>query len=145
FANIERDRESWEQVVRRLRTGMMPPIGAVQPEPAARKAMVEFLERELDRNAEIYLQPIPPHRVNRSEYANVVRDLLDVQISPAQFLPPDDSTFGFDNMARTLGWSPQLATAFASAAQAISRMAIESPSLQKIFVCQPTVTTDQTA
>jgi hypothetical protein len=96
--------ETWEKVVRKLRTGMMPPVSSGSPKPpaAALHAMIGWLENELDRNAKPYIPPSTLHRVNRTEYANIVRDLLGLEIDPAQLLPSEDSSHGFDNMACSL-------------------------------------------
>ena len=115
---------SWELVVRKLRAGMMPPAGVRRPEPAVYKAMIAWLENELDRTATPYTPPPGLHRLNRTEYANAIRDLLDLDIDPAKYLPSDDSTHGFDNIAGALGISSTLVEAYVSAARKISRLAI---------------------
>ena len=67
------------------------------------------------------------HRLNRTEYANAVRDLIDLPIDAAALLPGDDSSEGFDNMASVLGVSPALIQAYVSAAAKISRLAVGDP------------------
>jgi hypothetical protein len=116
--------EVWERVVRKLRAGMMPPAGVRRPDKAASDGLVAWLERELDRHAVPHMPPPGLHRLNRTEYANAVRDLLDLEIDPAQYLPSDDSTHGFDNIAGALGLSSTLVEAYVSAAGKISRLAI---------------------
>ena len=115
---------SGKKVVRKLRAGMMPPAGVPRPEPAAYEAMIAWLENELDRKAVANLPPPGLHRLNRTEYANAIRDLLALEIDPAKFLPSDDSTRGFDNIAGALSLSPALLEGYTSAAGKISRMAI---------------------
>ena len=61
--------------------------------------MTAWLENELDRTATPYTPPPGLHRLNRTEYANAIHDLLDLDIDPAKYLPSDDSTHGFDNIA----------------------------------------------
>ncbi len=124
LSNVHPHAEKLELVVRKLRAGMMPPAGARRPEPAVYKAMTAWLENELDRTATPYTPPPGLHRLNRTEYANAVRDLLDLEIDPAKYLPSDDSTHGFDNIAGTLGISSTLVEAYVSAAGKISRLAI---------------------
>jgi hypothetical protein len=119
--------ETWEAVVRKLRAGMMPPANSRRPDKATYNGFVTWLETELDRTAQPYMPPPGLHRMNRTEYANVVRDLLDLDIDPSQYLPSDDSTHGFDNMAGTLGISSTLVEAYVSAAGKISRLAIGEP------------------
>jgi hypothetical protein len=125
--DVHKHAETLELVVRKLRAGMMPPAGVRRPEPAVYKAMTSWLENELDRTATPYTPPPGLHRFNRTEYANAIADLLDLDIDPAKFLPSDDSTRGFDNMAGTLGISSTLVEAYVSAAGKISRLAIGRP------------------
>src|SRR5947207_7505714 len=97
--HVGADPQFWEKVVRKLRAGVMPPPGIRRPDLAAYNELTEWLEREIDRNAKLNPGSVVLHRLNRSEYANAVRDLLDLEIDPATLLPPDDSARGFDNVA----------------------------------------------
>ena len=121
----------WEKVVRKLRTGMMPPAGVAKPTAAARDAFTTALEASLDRAASRRPDPGSPalHRLNRAEYANAVRDLLALDVDVAALLPPDDSAAGFDNIADVLGVSPALIEGYAAAAASISRRAIGSVTI----------------
>jgi len=121
-----RDAQTWEKVVRKLRTGMMPPSGAPRPERAALDGLASQLESAIDRAATASPKPGAPvlHRLNRAEYGNAVRDLLDLPIDAASMLPGDDSTEGFDNIASVLSVSPALMQAYVSAAARISRLAV---------------------
>ena len=94
-----------QKVVRKLRAGMMPPAGSRRPDKAGYRSFIGSLEAELDRNAPMHVPPPGLHRLNRTEYANVIRDLLDLEIDPSAYLPSDDSTHGFDNIAGALGIS----------------------------------------
>src|SRR5581483_5466043 len=100
----------WEKVVRKLRAGMMPPAGMPRPKPADYEALTVAIENELDRAAAAHPHlPAPGvHRVNRTEYANAIRSLLGLNIDAAAYLPADDSSYGFDNVASGLGVSPAL-------------------------------------
>jgi len=124
LALIGENAQVWERVVRKLRAGLMPPAGIRRPQPAAYNALVVWLENELDRNAVLHLPPPGLHRLNRTEYANAIRDLVALEIDAAKLLPSDDSTHGFDNMAGTLAMSPTLLEAYVSAAGRIARLAI---------------------
>ena len=124
---VARDARSWELVARRLRAGMMPPAGMPRPDPATYRSMAAWAETELDRTSSPHTPPPGLHRLNRTEYANVVRDLLDLAIDPAKYLPSDDSTAGFDNIAGALGISSTLVEAYVTAAQKISRLALGVP------------------
>src|SRR5688572_22941887 len=84
----------WEKVVLKLRGGMMPPQSAPRPDEATLNALTVHLEHTLDRLALSAPDPghKPVHRLNRTEYGNAVRDLLDLQIDPSQLLPADDES-----------------------------------------------------
>jgi hypothetical protein len=116
----------WERVVRKIRTGMMPPSGAARPERAVLDAFASELETRLDRAAA--LSPNPGthalSRLNRTEYGNAVRDLLALDVDVAVLLPGDESSHGFDNIADALGISPTLMQGYLSAAAKISRLAV---------------------
>jgi mono/diheme cytochrome c family protein len=119
--------ELWEKVIRKLRAGVMPPPGMRRPPLAQYEGMRDWLETEVDRKAATRgVNPgyVVLHRLNRAEYANVIRDLLDIEIDPAKFLPPDDSARGFDNVAGSLTISPTLLEAYTTAATRIARMAV---------------------
>jgi hypothetical protein len=116
--------EVWEKVVRKLRAGVMPPPGVRRPPLAEYEGLRDWLEAEIDRKAARNPGSIVLHRLNRTEYANVVRDLLDLEIDAAALLPPDDSARGFDNIAGSLTISPTLLEAYVSAASRVSRMAV---------------------
>jgi len=118
--------ETWEKVVRKLGAGMMPPASQPRPDPAARAQFLAYLEHELDAHARAQPNPGRPalHRVNRTEYANAIRDLLALEIDATALLPADDSSYGFDNVAGSLGVSPVLLERYVAAAGKISRLAI---------------------
>jgi len=120
----------WEKVVRKLRGGMMPPTGARRPDRAAALAFTVWLENELDRSAIAKPNPGAPslHRLNRTEYANAIRDLLALEVDVSTMLPADDSSYGFDNVASALGMSPALMERYLSASGKISRLAVGDPS-----------------
>ena len=96
--------EAWEKVARKLRTREMPPPGLPRPDETTYVAATAWFETALDRAAAARPTPgrVPVHRLNRTEYANAVRDLLDLEIDAAALLPPDDSARGFDNIAGSL-------------------------------------------
>ena len=116
--------ELWEQVVRKLRAGMMPPPANARPSTADYALLTEWLEEEIDRRAPVNPGTKVLHRLNRTEYANAIRDLLDLEIDPAMFLPADDSSRGFDNIAGSLTISPTLVETYVTAAAKIARMAV---------------------
>ena len=123
-ASMHDHAETWEKVVRKLRAGMMPPAGMPRPDAPVLESMVSFMENELDRSAAANLVPPGMHRLNRTEYTNAIRDVLALEVDAAKFLPADDSTHGFDNIAGALTLSPALMEAYLSAAGKISRLAV---------------------
>ena len=129
LARAEENPELWEAVVRKLRVAMMPPRDAPQPPAAERTAFVDWLVRRLDRAAAARPDPGPSllRRLNRAEYANAVRDLLHVEIDSTALLPPDDSAYGFDNIADALGTSPVHVEQYLSAAGKIAALAVGDP------------------
>ena len=136
------DAETGEKIVRKLRAGMMPPSGMPRPDPATLESLIGWMENELDRGAQTHLPAPGLHRLNRTEYSNAIRDILALEVDATEFLPSDDSSRGFDNMARTLTMSPALMEAYLSAAGKISRLAIGSetaPTLEVFEVPPDTV------
>jgi hypothetical protein len=142
-ARVSAHGDVWERVVRKMRAGMMPPAGSRRPDKATYDGFIAWLENELDRGAAPYAPPPGLHRVNRTEYANAIRDILDLEIDPAALLPSDDSTHGFDNMAGTLGISSTLVEAYVSAAGKISRLAIGEPTTPGLVVYRTPEDTSQ--
>ena len=142
-ANVDKDREKWELVVRKVRAGQMPPLGMKRPEPAEFDAIISSFENELDRTAKPFTPPPGLHRLNRTEYANVVRDLLDLNVDASKYLPSDDSTSGFDNIAGALGISSTQVEAYVSAAQKISRLAMGYPEEPTLVVYRTREDTSQ--
>jgi hypothetical protein len=123
--------EVWEKVVRRLQTRTMPPQGAGRrPDDATYHALTAELTAALDRAAAARPDPGRPlmRRLNRTEYANAVRDLLALDVDAATLLPPDDSAYGFDTIGDVLGVSPSLQERYLAAAAKISAWAVGDSS-----------------
>ena len=123
--------EVWEKVIRKVKGNMMPPAGSPRPDAATLAAFARGLEDTLDRAAAARPHPgrTRPHRFNRAEYANAIRDLLALEIDASTLLPPDDSSYGFDNIADVLGISPLLMERYVAAAERISALAVGDPSI----------------
>ena len=118
-----------ERMVRKLRAGMMPPPGPRRPSEAALRALAETLERQLDDAAGVAPDPggRPFQRLNRAEYARAVRDLLALDVDAGDWLPLDQMSANFDNIADAQTLSPTLLEAYLNAAAAISRLAVGEP------------------
>ena len=125
----------WEKVARKLRSGEMPPSTVrSRPDPRIAAALVTHVETTLDRAAVSQPNPgrAPVHRLNRAEYSNAVRDLLAVDVRPGEWLPVDDSGYGFDNIAAVLSTSPALLDRYMSAARKVSRLAVGDLTLKPV-------------
>jgi hypothetical protein len=116
--------EDWEKAIRKLRAGMMPPPGQERPEAGNYLALTRWLENTIDHDAPVNPGTKSLHRLNQSEYANVINELLGIEINPALYLPADSSARGFDNQAGSLTISPTLLEAYTKAAAQIARMAV---------------------
>src|SRR6266850_5747616 len=125
--------QTWEKVIVKLRSRSMPPPGIRRPDNAAYDTAAAWLETELDRAAAAHPNPGRPadlHRLNRTEYANAVRDLIGVEIEAASMLPPDAHAYGFDTNADALSMEPALLDRYLTAAAKIARVAIGDPTLR---------------
>jgi hypothetical protein len=126
LANVADHAEVWEKVIRKMRAGVMPPPDLPRPPLAEYEALRDWLEAAVDGATKGRTPPgsVVLHRLNRTEYANAIRDLLDLRIDVSALLPPDDSAHGFDNIAGSLTISPTLLESYATAAARVSRMAV---------------------
>ncbi|HEY4362793.1 MAG TPA: DUF1592 domain-containing protein [Bryobacteraceae bacterium] len=123
---------TWERVLRKLSVRAMPPPGNPRPSEAEYKGFTNWLATSLDKAWEGKSTPgrYVVHRLNRTEYANAVRDLLAVDIDVSDLLPTDGAEFGFDNIATALKTSPLLLEAYVTAAQRVSAMAVGDPQVR---------------
>src|SRR6188474_517536 len=129
--------ETWEKVLRQLRAGTMPPPAAARPPQAFYTRAAAYLARELEASAAARPNPgsLPQaHRLTRTEYGNVIRDLLALPDLPKEFdyatlLPADNASSGFDNLADTLFVSPATMERYLAAALKISRIAVGDPEM----------------
>jgi hypothetical protein len=121
--------ETWERVLRKLSARAMPPQGIPHPAEAEYAGFTSWLSGSLDRAWEGKGTPgrYVVHRLNRTEYANVVRDLLALDIDITEWLPSDGANFGFDNIATSLNTSPLLLERYVAVAQRVSAMAVGDP------------------
>jgi hypothetical protein len=125
-AEIHADAGLWEEALRKLNGGMMPPRDEPQPDPVALAEFVTALENTLDAAAERepYAGSTKVHRLNRIEYANAIRDMLGVEADLEALLPSDGGDFGFDNIAEVLTTSPMLLERYLTVALRVADMAV---------------------
>lgn len=130
--DVSDDPALWERVFTKLSLRAMPPVGVPRPSESEYQALLAYLQTELDRNGLDNRDPgrSPIRRLNRAEYANAVRDLLDIEIDAAALLPADNVGQGFDNIAEVLSLSPLLMERYLFAAGRISRLAVGPTSLE---------------
>ena len=127
--------ETWEKVIRKLRTGAMPPAGSPRPNAATYSATAAYLENALDRAAALKPNPgtLPLlHRLTRTEYQNSIRDLLSLDALPREIdysmmLPADNVSSRFDNIADLLFMSPTTMERYLDSSRKLSRLAVGDP------------------
>lgn len=132
--HISEGAEVWEKVVRKLRGGMMPPLGLPRPEKPAMEGFISWLEASLDQAAAANPNPgrDPLHRLNRAEYANAIHELLALDIDVTSLLPADDEANGFDNIADVLKVSPSLLEQYLTASRQIAGLAVGDPAITPV-------------
>jgi hypothetical protein len=147
LADVAEHADVWEEVVRKLRGGLMPPAGIRRPPQAEVDTFVRSLEQALDQAALTHPNPgrVALHRLNRAEYANAIEDLLGVRVDSAALLPKDDEADGFDNVASVLTVSPSFLEQYISAARAVTNMALGNRTQKAVSATyRPARGTDQT-
>jgi hypothetical protein len=130
--SIATNAEIWEKVIRKLQARAMPPQEMPRPDESLYVGFLAMLENTLDQAALSLPRPGRVgafHRLNRTEYRNAVRDVLDLDIDTTVLLPPDDAGYGFDNIADVLSVSPMLTERYLSSARKLSRLAVGDPEL----------------
>jgi hypothetical protein len=129
-SSLTNNMDAWQKVVTRLNAGDMPPAGSPAPSPAVKKKVADYLQDAL--NAQCKLSDpgrVTLRRLNREEYDNTVRDLIGIDLRPADDFPSDDVGYGFDNIGDVLSMSPLLMEKYISAAEKIARAAIVVPGV----------------
>ena len=133
-ATLATERPSWETIVRKIRTGEMPPKGVPRPAQGQLDALINFVQGEFEK-ADQNIKPDPgrvtARRLNRNEYSNTVRDLLGVNFQAGKEFPTDDSGYGFDNIGDVLTISPVLMEKYLNAAESIASRAMGADPLPK--------------
>ena len=141
---IPDEAEVWEKVVRKMRGRMMPPPGGKRPDNRRIDALVAWLEANLDQALP---EPDPGHvglhRLNRTEYANAINDLLALRVDSEALLPVDDAEDGFDNIANALQVSPSFIDQYLNAARTLSAQAVGHPAPRAVGVPYNIASTNQ--
>ncbi len=128
--DISANPDEWQKVLARLSAGEMPPANALQPSPEEKKPVVNFIQTELNAACKV---TTPGHitlrRLNKAEYNNTIRDLIGLDLHPADDFPSDDVGYGFDNIGDVLSMSPLLMEKYMQAAEKIAEAAIVTPGI----------------
>lgn len=127
-------RDGWERIIQKIRTGEMPPKGVPRPPAPELDALMKHVQGEFelaDRNVKPDPGRVTARRLNRNEYTNTIRDLLDVDFRADKNFPTDDSGYGFDNIGDVLTISPVLMEKYMEAAERIAARAIGADPLPK--------------
>jgi mono/diheme cytochrome c family protein len=134
---IAEDAQTWEAAIRKLRGGLMPPPGAKRPDGQSVVELISWLEKKIDVSAtDSRPGRVALRRLNRREYAYVIRDLVGIQIDANKLLPVDDRKGNFDNNAAGLQVSPAFVDQYVSAAREIARQALgdaEAPPITTTY------------
>ncbi len=133
-ADFDEHREVWERVVSKIKSGEMPPAPLPRPAAGDRDLVTKYLETEFarqDRTAKPDPGKVTARRLNKAEYTNTLRDLLGVDIQPAESFPNDEAAYGFDNIADALSLSPVLLEKYLYAAERAVRTAVFGPEKMK--------------
>ena len=146
--DIPNDAKTWEHAVTKLRGRLMPPPGNPQPPNEQVHGFVSYMENSLDAAAahRVDAPRVAIHRMNRTEYANAVWELLRVRVNPSQVLPPDDESNGFNNVADVLQVSPAFVDAYISSARQIAIDALGDRTAKAVgvqFGADPAVSGNQ--
>lgn len=136
------DAEIWEKVMLKFRGSLMPPMSQPRPDPDQQQVFVNYLQDKIDSATLANPNPGPSslHRLNRTEYGNIIRDLLNLQVDISEYLPADDEGYGFDNIADVLRTSPSLLEQYLVASRKISELAVGDPrqdALSKVYKVAP--------
>jgi hypothetical protein len=134
--DIPSEAKTWEHAVAKLRGRLMPPPGNPQPPNDKIHGFVSYMENTLDAAAthQVDAPRVALHRMNRTEYANAIWELLRVKVNATQILPPDDESNGFNNVADVLQVSPAFVDAYVSAARQVAIQALGDRNAKPVGV-----------
>lgn len=133
---IAQNGKVWEEAVTKLQGRLMPPPGERQPDQQTIDSFLAWLETHLDAAAQAHPDPgyVTLHRLNRTEYARSVQELLDVAVDAESLLPKDTLSDGFDDIANVLKVSPTFLDQYISAASTVAALAMGNPQAAKSIV-----------
>jgi hypothetical protein len=123
-------KDLWWAVLKNVRAGLMPPAGKPRPTDKDVSLLADWIKHDV-----FAIDPTDPdpgrgtiRRLNRAEYRNTIRDLMGYDFKAEEEFPPDDSGYGFDNIADVLSVSPLLLEKYIQAAETIVAAAVPTVS-----------------
>ena len=119
-----KNQQLWEGILKSVAMGDMPPADKKQLTAQEKSAFLNWLKGSLDNYSAANPNPgrATIRRLNRSEYARSVQDLLALNVDITDALPGDDSGYGFDNNADVLGVSTTLLERYLYVAGKLSKL-----------------------
>jgi hypothetical protein len=143
--SVPQHAEIFEAAVGKLRGRLMPPPGSPQPGQDEIDGLVAWLERSIDAAPRHESGSVPAQRLSRTEYATAVKDLLGVEIDPAEYLPAEIEVDGFTNIAAALSVSPAFVEQYVNVASTVAHLAVGEPKPKVATAYFPPPTADQQA
>src|SRR5690606_7021645 len=140
---VPRHADVFEEAIAKLRGRLMPPPGAPQPAQPDIDALIAWLERTIDEDAGGRMGHVSAQRLNRTEFASAVQDLLAVEIDPSEYLPAEIEVDGFTNIAAALSASPAFMEQYLNATSAVAHLAVGEPVPKVATAYFPPPTEDQ--
>ena len=143
---VAHDPRVFEAAITKLRGRLMPPPGNPQPDQARVDSFVAWLERTIDSDAATpHAGHVPIQRLNRTEYAAAIKDLIGVEIDAAEFLPAEIEVDGLDKIAAALSVSPAFLEQYVTAARHVARLAVgeSTPKISNVSFPPPPNEEDQ--
>ena len=143
-ASIPEHADIFEAAIRKLRGRLMPPPGSPHPGNERLDELVAFLERAVDEAPAAHSAGhVPIQRLNRTEYAAAVEDLLGVRIDPTEILPAEIEVDGLVNIAAALSVSPAFLEQYVAAARSVAALAVGTSRPKPTSASYPPPTDDQ--
>ena len=133
----------WELVADYVESGEMPPKEKDKSRPSQSESekIVAWVTGRLSQLDCTKSSPgrVTLRRLNRVEYNNTVKDLVNVDLRLADDFPSDDVGYGFDNIGDVLTMPPILMEKYLAAADKIAEQAIvtDEPSRGPIVAFPP--------
>jgi Protein of unknown function (DUF1592)/Protein of unknown function (DUF1588)/Protein of unknown function (DUF1585)/Protein of unknown function (DUF1587)/Protein of unknown function (DUF1595)/Cytochrome C oxidase, cbb3-type, subunit III len=124
------------RVAQNVRSQSMPPEDEPRPSPAEIETLIAWIDAACGPD-ESRRPSVTTRRLNRTEYNNTVRDLIGLDLHPADEFPPDDLGYGFDNIGDVLAVPPMLVEMYVAAAERIVGAAFRTAAVRQQILTPP--------